>query len=70
MYIIEMIKMNCKTINPNQRIIIDWEDRPYVIAGPGAPQAAGENGPGSLEVPGIEFEVARGLGESDVHPQP
>ena len=66
MYMIQQIKIQCKLINPLQRIIIDWEGAPYVISGPGSPQEAGENGEGSPAVPGVEYEVKCGLGESDV----
>lgn len=65
MYLIDQIK-NIKTINPMQRIIIDWEDAPYVISGNGAAQEAGYNGIGSPAVPGVEFKVKCGLGECDV----
>lgn len=63
---IEFIQKTIKVANLEQRIIICWEGNPWVAVGRGAAKRAGEDGPDSPAVPGIEFEVTCGLGECDV----
>jgi hypothetical protein len=64
-YMITQITLQCR-VHVGQRLIIDHMDRPYVALGDGMGKAAGEMGENSPEVPGLEFDVACALGESDV----
>ncbi|KAJ1468678.1 hypothetical protein T484DRAFT_1754966 [Baffinella frigidus] len=64
-YAISAILAQCK-VQPGQRIIVDYQNNPYVLVGEGAPVAAGERGIGSLAQPGEEFNVLSKIGESDL----
>ena len=66
LYMIEQITMQTRLKFPNQRVIIDYQQNPYVAVGVGAAKAGGELGPGSEPVPATEFEVKKLLGESDL----
>jgi hypothetical protein len=57
LHIIEQIKKFSRIARPGQRIIIDYENNPYVIIGKGAATST---------EPATEFEIACGLGESDI----
>jgi hypothetical protein len=63
---IEQITLQTRLKFPNQRVIIDHMNSPYVAVGVGSGSAAGELGEGSPAVPATEFEVPVLLGESDL----
>jgi hypothetical protein len=61
--VIDQLLVQCRVVRPGQKVIIDYEDNPYVLIGEGASRAATASSPAVLTT---EFEVACGLGESDV----
>jgi hypothetical protein len=65
-YICEQVVLQCKLVRPGQKIVIDYQNRPYVAVGDGAAQSAGEIGEGSPPISALEYNIACPLGESDV----
>jgi hypothetical protein len=66
LFMIEQITLQTRLKFPNQRVIIDYQQNPYVAVGVGAAKAGGALGPGSEPVEATEFEVKTLLGESDL----
>jgi hypothetical protein len=62
-FVISQIKLQCRVMRANQRVVVDYENCPYVLLGDGAECLATDTNPAE---PTTEFEVSCGLGESDV----
>jgi len=65
-FVIEQIKLQCRTKSAQQRIIIDYQGLPYVAVGKGAGHAAGAVCEKGEAEPTTEFSVSCLLGECDV----